>query len=139
MFVEEQSRPNIVVENSFIYYDVGSPLPTVVNLYTAEELRGIFYDSTSTEASPVGGFAEKIEDNDGNIYEDWTEQTLTHLCDVVPVTWTLTITITDLNTFTTTTRTDVVTLSSSPVTYTLRCTSTNQRCEVSTITTSIPV
>jgi len=139
MFVEEQSRPNIVVENSYVYYDVGSPLPPAVNLYTAEDLSGTFYDSTITPAFPVGGFAEKIEDNDGNIFEDWTEQTLTHLCDVVPVTWTLTINILDLNTSTTTTRTDVVTLSSSPVTYTLRCTAINQRCTVDAIATSIPV
>jgi hypothetical protein len=139
MFIEEQSRANIAIENSYVYYDVGSPLPAAVTIYSSEGLSGQFYDPTSNPVYPIGGFAQKIDDGSGTIYEDWTEQTLTHLCDIVPITWTLTINITDLNTYTTTTRTDVVTLSSTPVTYTLRCTAVNQLCEVASISTSIPV
>jgi len=138
MFVEVQSRANIFVETSTVSYNTGSAPATSVAVYSAEGLSGAFVDSAGNSAVPIGGFAEKIEDNDGNIFEEYTEQTLTHLCDVVPMTWTLTITLLDLNDFTSTTRTDVVTLSG-PVTYTLRCTAVNQRCTVDAIATSIPV
>lgn len=139
MFIEEQSRANIFVETSDVYYDVGSPLPAAVTIYSSEGLSGQFYDPTSNPASPIGGFAQKIDDGSGTIYEDWSEQTLTHLCDVVPITWTLTINILDLNTYTSTTRTDVVTLSNTPVTYTLRCTAVNQLLTVDAVATTIPV
>ena len=132
-FTEEQSRANIYVRSAVTSYWTGFDTTTTTTVHQAEGLDGIFDPELG-----VGGFAEKRQLETGEIIERYSEQVLTHLGDGVPMTWTLTIEVLDLNDFTTTTRTDVVTLVTT-TTYTLRCTDLWTQCSVLAVELTLPV
>ncbi len=133
MFVEVQSRANIFVRSAVTSYRTGYSSVTTTTEHEGEGLDGLF-----DPVLQVGGYAEKRVLEDSSTYEEYTEQVLTHLCDAVPMRWTLTVELLDLNDFTTTERTDVVTLIDT-VTYTLRCTAVGQRCTIIDAVLTLPV
>jgi hypothetical protein len=134
MFVEEQSRPNIFVKSVATFYpNTGSP----------EVTTGVHEGNGLSTVPPLnlgdtGLFAEKRDDGSGGVYETYIELTLSNECDVVPMSWSLTIRLFDRTTWTNTYRTDVVTLSGT-TSYTLRCTAMEQECYVDGEVFTIPV
>lgn len=142
MFIEEQTNPNVYLSVVYTYYPDGGGSTT--------DDKGVFQvlDGTSLQ---VFGFlpwtiygygmgAQKYDAGHGGPYEDYATLTLTNLCDEMPMEWTLTVTLTDLNTFNTTTRTDTVTVTTT-TTYELRVAGgvTNQSLQVTAESFASPV
>lgn len=134
MFVEEQSRPNIFVQSVATFYpNTGSPAVTTL-VHAGAGLSTVPPVSLGT----LAGGVEKRDDGSGGVYETYFELTLNNVCDVVPMSWSLTIRLYDRLLGTDSFRTDVVTLSGT-TSYTLRCTAMEQECFIDAEVFTIPV